>query len=658
MEAYQGDFKGKLGETAVRLRQAARAVQEVTGLKGLSQAMTGRAERLEKNLFTVALFGAFSAGKSSFANALMGEMVLPVSPNPTTAAINKILPPTETYAHGSVRVKIKSVADITLDVQQSLGVFGHSAGDLDAALDEIAKLDVTQVQPNAKPHFSFLKAVAKGLAPIREHLGHELLVDLKEFKAFVAKEEKACFAEWVELYYDCPLTRQGITLVDTPGADSINARHTGVAFNYIKNADAVLFVTYYNHAFSNADREFLIQLGRVKDTFEMDKMFFLVNAADLAKDEEELRGVVEHVRKNLVQCRISMPRIYPVSSQTALLARLHEKGQLQGSAEKVYRQRTGRAEGDLMPAQEALELAGMSAFEKDFISFTIQELTEIAVQAAVAEIKRGVATLDDLIQTATADESARAEKLKVTDETLRRAKEGVAGLDASAESKAIAKEIDELLYYVKQRVFFRFGDMFKESFNPAVLQEDGRDMKQALRGSLEELVRFLGYDLGQEMRATALRVEKYVNQSGKRTADRLADTVGQAAPKLQLETYQAREFDTPEFAESLPGSASELSSSLSLFKSAKDFFEKNGKQAMQDALEKGLHAPVDGYLAQAGSTLHDAYGAAFVRLVEDLQRESTAQVEEYFAGLIEALSAQVDVEKWIAVRDELEKLVG
>ncbi|WP_449441895.1 hypothetical protein [Ureibacillus acetophenoni] len=28
----------------------------------------------------------------------------------------------------------------------------------------------------------------------------------------------------------------GVTLVDTPGADSINARHTGVAFDYIRNA--------------------------------------------------------------------------------------------------------------------------------------------------------------------------------------------------------------------------------------------------------------------------------------------------------------------------------------------------------------------------------------------------------------------------------------
>ena len=50
---------------------------------------------VETKQFTVALFGAFSAGKSSFANALLGEKVLPVSPNPTTATINQILPVTE-----------------------------------------------------------------------------------------------------------------------------------------------------------------------------------------------------------------------------------------------------------------------------------------------------------------------------------------------------------------------------------------------------------------------------------------------------------------------------------------------------------------------------------------------------------------------------------
>ncbi|KEO84680.1 dynamin family protein [Tumebacillus flagellatus] len=653
------DFKSQLGLTAARLRTAADVTAELTGLKSMAQGMIQRAERLEQNLFTVALFGAFSAGKSSFANALMGEMVLPVSPNPTTAAINKILPPNDQYPHGSVRVKIKSESDITTDVQQSLAVFGLAASTLDDAHNEIAKLDPSQVLSTAKPHFSFLKAVAKGLAPIREHLGSELLVDMKEFKAFVAKEEKACFAEWIELYYDCPLTAQGITLVDTPGADSINARHTGVAFNYIKNADAVLFVTYYNHAFSNADRDFLTQLGRVKDTFEMDKMFFIVNASDLAKDEDELRGVVDHVRKNLVACQISMPRIYPVSSQTALLARLHEKGKLQGSAEKVYRQRTNTVEGELMPGAEALALSGLAKFEQDFLSFTIQELTQIAVKSAVSEIRRAVTTLDDLISTANEDESVRAQKLLAADTAKQKALQGVHAVETSSEERAVEKEIDELLYYVKQRLFFRFGDMFKESFNPAVLQDDGRDLKKALRSALDELVRYIGYTLGQEMRATALRVEKHVNHSAKRLADRMGDAVRESAPKLELEPYQPRSFETPEFEETLPTYRPEdFQSTLGLFKSAKDFFERNGKQGMQDALDKQLQAPVQAYLDAASRRFKDLYTAALLATVQDGKLGVASEVEEYFAGILEALSATVDVDKLTNSRETLAQLLA
>ena len=118
------------------------------------------------------------------------------------------------------------------------------------------------------------------------------------------------------------MTRLGVTFVDTPGADSINARHTGVAFDYIRNADAVLFVTYFNHAFAKADREFLIQLGRVKDAFELDKMFFVVNAIDLAESEEEANLVKQYVQDELQRFGIRFPRVYGVSSLQGLKEKL------------------------------------------------------------------------------------------------------------------------------------------------------------------------------------------------------------------------------------------------------------------------------------------------------------------------------------------------
>lgn len=639
-------LREKLFAAAERLRRTSKEIIDVPGMQNQAQAMLDRAERLTANRFTVALFGAFSAGKSSFANALMGDLVLPVSPNPTTAAINKIMPPTDTEPHGTVRVVLKSRDAVEQDVLRSLAVFGHSAADLEGALDELNKIDVTQIPPTAKPHYTFLKAVTKGLGEMAEHLGGQLLVDMKAFKGFVAKEEKACFAEYIELFYSCPLTDQGIVLVDTPGADSINARHTGVAFEYMKNADAVLFVTYYNHAFSQADREFLLQMGRVKDTFEMDKMFFIVNAADLAASEEELQGVITHVEKNLLTCGIRLPRIYPVSSQTALLARMHEAGKLNASAEKVYRQRTQSAEGEeLMPAEEAFALSGMAHFEEDFLRFTIDELTQIAVNAALGEIRRAHQTLAEFMRMAQSGESERQARRDAANEAQAAALAAVDGLSVTSLERDLDKEREELLHYVKQRLFFRFNELYGFAFNPAVLKEDGRNMKQALQGCLTDLLRSISYDLAQELRATTLRLEKFLNKQGLTLLQNWQRDVQGYAAGLSLTPYQPRQVETLTFAEELPVSAQALQPALSLFKNTKDFFEQDGRVKMRDELEKRLQEPVTAYVAQGSEQLQGQFSTLFAEVVKAERDRVKEQVDSYFTGLLAALEMKVDLDE-------------
>ena len=647
-------LREKLSAAAERLRRASIEIESVPGMQGQAQAMLERAERLDANRFTVALFGAFSAGKSSFANALMGDLVLPVSPNPTTAAINKIMPPTEEQPHGTVRVVLKSREAVEQDVLRSLAVFGLSARDLEGALDELNKIDVALIPPTAKPHYTFLKAVTKGLGEMGDHLGGELLVDMKAFRGFVAKEEKACFAEYIELYYSCPLTEQGIVLVDTPGADSINARHTGVAFEYMKNADAVLFVTYYNHAFSQADREFLLQMGRVKDTFEMDKMFFIVNAADLAASPEELQDVITHVEKNLLTCGIRLPRIYPVSSQTALLARMHEHGKLSGSSEKVYRQRTNRAEEDeLMAPDEAFALSGMARFEQDFLRFTIEELTQIAVNAALGEIRRANDTLEEFMRMAQAGESERLARKEAALDARTAALTAVDALSVAAMERDLAKEREELLYYVKQRLFFRFNELFGFAFNPAVLKEDGRNMKQALQGCLTDLLRSISYDLAQELRATTLRLEKFVNKQGVALIQHLQQDVQAYATGLALAPYQPRKVETLSFAEELPVSAAALQPVLSLFKNTKDFFEQDGRVKMREELEKRLQEPIAAYIASGSEQLHEQFAGLFASLVAEERSRVKQQVESYFTGLIAALEMKVDLPELEAKRNRV-----
>jgi GTPase SAR1 family protein len=652
-------LKQKLVGAAERLRRVSAEIQSVPGMQAQASAMLERAERLEANRFTVALFGAFSAGKSSFANALMGDLVLPVSPNPTTAAINKIMPPTDAHPHGTVRVVVKSREAIEHDVLRSLEVFGLAADSLESGLAELDKIDVTQIPPNAKPHYTFLKAVTKGLPEMEPHLGGELIVDMQAFKGFVAKEEKACFAEFIELYYACPLTEQGIVLVDTPGADSINARHTGVAFEYMKNADAVLFVTYYNHAFSQADREFLLQMGRVKDTFELDKMFFVVNAADLASSQEELDGVIAHIEKNLLSCGIRHPRIYPVSSQTALLARMHEGGKLTASAEKLYRQRTGTGEGEpLVPASQAFALSGMAAFEQDFLRFTLEELTQIAVNAAYGEIRRAQDTLREFIEMAQADEDVREERRQSARQAREAALQAVSALSTSSAERDLAKEREELLHYVKQRLFFRFNELYSFAFNPAVLKEDGRNMKQALQGCLKELLRSISFDLAQELRATTLRLEKFVNRLGTALVSDMQREIQAHAGGLTLAPYQPRRVETLTFAEDLPVAISSLQSALSLFKNTKDFFEGDGKTKLRDELEKLLQEPVTAYVTAGSEQLDDQFTSVFREIVDSERQRVIRQVEEYFTGVFAALDMNVDMEELAAKQERISQCLA
>lgn len=656
-KAIKKDYKGELLHTAEKLRKGAQIVKDLPGLKGSAQIMEQRAERLEQNRFTVALFGAFSAGKSSFANALMGDLILPVSPNPTTAAINKILPPDDVNPHGSVRVRLKSLQDVENDLSHSLKVFNLEAGNIEEGIKRIETIDRAEIQPAAKPHYSFLRAVSKGYKDVENRLGTDLIIGIEEFQQFVAKEEKACFVEWIELYYDCPLTRQGIVLVDTPGADSINARHTGVAFEYIKNSDAVIFVTYYNHAFSHADREFLIQLGRVKSAFELDKMFFVVNAADLAHSQEELDGVVTHVKENLESCGIVKPRIYPVSSQTALLARMAENGPLPESAEMTLRNRLHLKEDQPFPeTEEILQIAGLKHFEDEFISFTLDELTHISINSALEEIKRTTGLLHELILKARQDVQQREEQAQKAREEKVKSLEMVRLLDSSIESRTLQKEINELCYYVKQRVMLRFREAFRYAFNPGTIKNDGRSMQKILQGCLDELVHFIAFDLSQEMRATALRVEKYMEKSGAQLLEKLERHINR--DDFHVHPWESKTFATPEFESSLPEEMIvPLKGTLSMFKSTKQFFEQGGQEKMRQKLEEQFQAPVQYYVDQGEQILLSYYVKEYIEQIEKAKERTAMDLTDHFTALIAALTMDLDPAVLEETHAQLEELI-
>lgn len=620
-EDVLGEHRAQLNSLVKKLQKTADMVEGLPGLKRISKELFEKAGRLENQQFTVALFGAFSAGKSSFANALIGEKLLPVSPNPTTAAINKIKPVDKEHPHGTVLVKVKEQNQLLAEVNRSLKLFSQEAANFEDAIEKIASIKEKEGGAGASEnlHFSFLRAFANGYPLFSSRSGIVFETDLESFRSYVADEEKSCFVEWIEVYYDCKLTKEGITLVDTPGADSINARHTGVAFDYIKNSDAILFVTYYNHAFSRADREFLIQLGRVKDTFELDKMFFIVNAIDLASSDEEMESVLKYVVGQLVQYGIRKPHLYPVSSLLGLKEKLEERSS---------------------------QASRFQHFEQAFYSFISQDLMKMAMDSADVRWQQSLQLLESLIHSAEEGLEEKAGKLA----ELGKEKAAVLSLIGAKEPdimiKQLNQESDELIYYIKQRVFFRFGEFFREAFNPSLIKEDGRDLKKALQTALDELLSSIGYDLLQEMRASTLRLEAFVGKVLHEFQHKLQAEIQKVNAGLSFSNWELMEFPKLEIEEALKDiDKAMFKKALGLFRNPKSFFEKNEKKGMSDELEQLLQAPADTYLQWQNNYLKEEYSAALTQFFGELLDDYTEQVKEYYEGLESALTIDYPIER-------------
>ncbi|WP_221564708.1 dynamin family protein [Alkalihalobacillus sp. TS-13] len=613
--------KSQLQEAADHLDTTVELLSGWDSLRDLTSRMMDRSEKIKNQQYTVALFGAFSAGKSSFANAWLKDHVLPVSPNPTTATINKILPVTDEYPHGTVKIEMKSSEVLVEELKHSLHRFDESCESMEEALEAIKRISTEKPDP----HYNFLKAVEKGYAVMNAYLGTDQLIAHENFASFVAQEEKASFTESVELYYDCELTRQGITLVDTPGADSINARHTSVAFDYIKNADAIVFVTYYNHAFSKADRDFLIQLGRVKDTFSMDKMYFVINAADLAKDEDERESVVDYVTEQLVEYGIRFPRMYALSSKQALL------------------ERKEHGEG---------EQSNFAYFENEFQTATIKERDEVSVNQANELMNAGLNRLIEWIEHAQSDEEHQKREKKRLESEKTETVDYIKTYSLSPFKKSVVQETKELLHYVVQRLMLTFNDEYKVAFNPSILTKDMKPNQ--LKKCLDELLESMLFQLSQELRATTLRIEKHFNQQRDRFHEMIENHVSEQS-SCQLLKSEGLLIDTPSIEPEWPSKTyAELEPSLKKFKNPKQFFEGNGREVLRHDLSEQVQPLLQSIVQTYTDQFTAFYTEGLEKEMDIMKQQFIEEIEQYYAGILEAFASKEQLDELIETRQKLE----
>lgn len=86
----------------------------------------------------------------------------------------------------------------------------------------------------------------------------------------------------VDIAYPSEYLKDGVRIIDTPGVGSVYSHNTEVAYNYLPQVDAAIFVITVDPPLSAAEEDFL------KDIREyVHKLFFVLNKIDYVEEAEK-----------------------------------------------------------------------------------------------------------------------------------------------------------------------------------------------------------------------------------------------------------------------------------------------------------------------------------------------------------------------------------
>ena len=228
--------------------------KKVYDLLAADQACKGQAAhvkelitKLENEDITVSIIGQFKRGKSTLANCILEDEVLPVGIVPITSAVTRV-------------------------------VYGKRA---------------------AEVHFQ------NGIV---EPVAFERLSE------FISEQENAdnkLGVESVILHTPSKFLKNGLTFVDTPGVGSFHKNNTEVAYHYMKESDAVVFLLSVDSPINQIEIEFL------RNTKEYaGKFYFAVNKTDTV-NASDLDAYVTYCSKLLSTIMETEDiKLFPVSART------------------------------------------------------------------------------------------------------------------------------------------------------------------------------------------------------------------------------------------------------------------------------------------------------------------------------------------------------
>ncbi len=100
-----------------------------------------------------------------------------------------------------------------------------------------------------------------------------------------------------------------VSIVDTPGTNSILRQHGEITERFIPRSDLVLFLTSVDRPYSESENQFL---AHISDHWRK-KVVFLVSKID-GRRPEDVQEVVDYVRRSCLEHHGFEPRVFPLSA--------------------------------------------------------------------------------------------------------------------------------------------------------------------------------------------------------------------------------------------------------------------------------------------------------------------------------------------------------
>lgn len=297
------------------IEQALDLIKDIPLFAQTKQDINDTLERLEQKVVKIGVFGTFSAGKSSLINALLGDNYLVSSPNPTTAAMTEL-----SYGNES-QITLKSSEQLLEELNQVFEIENQNFDSIEAFLNKnTSKLKATL----EKNKLAFVNAIENHYNMYEDMISQGLThtIEQEEIKKWSAEDEFATFVNTVHLKLPLDWLKDKI-IVDSLGLHSNNQRHTNETEKILTSSDLILYVSYFNHSFTENDKRFIEHMKEMNQLNENQAFKMIINATDLAETDEDLNAVIEYVGDALTQVNMDSD-IFAVSSRQALQS--HNEG--------------------------------------------------------------------------------------------------------------------------------------------------------------------------------------------------------------------------------------------------------------------------------------------------------------------------------------------